>query len=391
LNAPSNLQVTFPSDTKATLNWVDNSTFEIGFDIEMSSDGTNYTYIRTAGANNTTADVAFSYQAGIIYYFRVRAASANNKSQYSNIASGSLKPPVPSLISPADGLSGISLNPTLSWNASVTATSYILQVSLSNSFTSFIYNQSGLTNTSQQINSLNELTTYYWRVAAVNNSAASLFSNSRSFTTTTFTCGSPIGYAGKTYNTVLIGTQCWFKENLNVGAMIYGSQDQTNNNKVEKYCYNDDSTNCAAYGGLYQWAETVQYKNGATNSSSPNPAFSGNVQGICPTGWHIPTQAEFQTLASSAAVNNNSNALKAIGQGTGNGAGTNTSGFSALLAGYRDSHGYFYDLSNDTGFWSSAGNGSNSAYHMYLFTSDSNVGLNGTNKEDGFSVRCCKD
>ena len=54
--------------------------------------------------------------------------------------------------------------------------------------------------------------------------------------------------------------------------------------------------NCTTYGGLYQWAEAVQYKNGATNATSPSPAFSGNVQGICPTGWHIPTSAEFTNI-----------------------------------------------------------------------------------------------
>ena len=154
------------------------------------------------------------------------------------------------------------------------------------------------------------------------------------FTDVPFTCGTnTITYAGQTYNTVLIGSQCWLKENLNIGTRIDGSSNQTDNNTIEKYCYSDLDANCTTYGGLYQWAEAVQYKNGATNTTSLSSAFSGNVQGICPNGWHIPTKAEFQILATT--VSNDGNALKAIGQGTGSGAGTNTSGFSALLAGCR--------------------------------------------------------
>jgi len=126
---------------------------------------------------------------------------------------------------------------------------------------------------------------------------------------------------GKVYNTVLIGSQCWLRENLNIGTRIDGSQVQTSNSMIEKYCYNDDPDKCETYGGLYQWNEAMQYS-----------TIEG-TQGICPDGWHIPTKVEFQILQTFVGADGN--ALKAIGQGTGLGAGTNTSGFSALLAGYR--------------------------------------------------------
>jgi len=71
-------------------------------------------------------------------------------------------------------------------------------------------------------------------------------------------CGS-VTYGGKTYNSVIIGIQCWMTENLNIGIAILGSQDQTNNGNIEKYCYDNNSANCDVYGGLYQWAEMVQY------------------------------------------------------------------------------------------------------------------------------------
>ncbi|NUN08238.1 MAG: hypothetical protein HUU54_03600 [Ignavibacteriaceae bacterium] len=186
-----------------------------------------------------------------------------------------------------------------------------------------------------------------------------------------------VHYEGKTYNTVQIGTQCWLKENLDVGTRVNGSQNQTNNSTIEKYCYNDLESNCDTNGGLYQWNEAMQY------------SITPGTRGICPPGWHIPTNAEFEALA--AAVNNDGNALKAIGQGSGGGAGTNTSGFSALLAGYRDYDGFFNNLSSNAFFWSSSENGSSFARHVYLYYLSANIFFGYNYKEVGFSVRCEKD
>ncbi len=192
----------------------------------------------------------------------------------------------------------------------------------------------------------------------------------------TLNCGT-VSYDGKIYNTVIIGTQCWLKENLDVGLTILGSQDQENNGAIEKYCFNDYPNNCTVYGGLYQWDEAMQY------------LTTPGTQGICPNGWHIPTLAEFQTLA--ATVNNDGNALKAIGQGTGGGAGTNTSGFSALLAGFRDNFGYFFGLGSHAYFWSSTEDDSMYAYFLDLVTNVSNIYMFANLKSFGFSVRCIKD
>jgi len=63
-----------------------------------------------------------------------------------------------------------------------------------------------------------------------------------------FTCGDPFTYEGQVYNTVLIGNQCWFKENLNIGTMINGSENMSDDGVFEKYCYDDDPANCEIYG-----------------------------------------------------------------------------------------------------------------------------------------------
>ena len=119
-----------------------------------------------------------------------------------------------------------------------------------------------------------------WRAYATN-SIGTAYGNELNFTTASFLCGDPVNYGGKTYHTIRIGTQCWFKENLNIGTMIDQSVSQTNNGIIEKYCYNNNPDSCSIYGGLYQWDELMQY---STTEGAP---------GIPPSDWHIPTDAEW--------------------------------------------------------------------------------------------------
>ncbi|MDR3665684.1 MAG: FISUMP domain-containing protein, partial [Ignavibacteriaceae bacterium] len=166
---------------------------------------------------------------------------------------------------------------------------------------------------------------------------------------------------------------CWLKENLNIGTMIDSTQNPSDNGIIEKYCYNDDSIKCSIYGGLYQWDEAMQYD---TTEGS---------KGICPTGWHVPSWNEFAMLKSF--VGNNGNELKEIGQGTGGGAGTNTSGFSALLAGIRY-NGIFYYLDNHTNFWTSRSAGNSSSYCIQLVNTANIIQGGQVDEMSGYSIRC---
>ncbi|MEI6153974.1 MAG: FISUMP domain-containing protein, partial [Deltaproteobacteria bacterium] len=100
-------------------------------------------------------------------------------------------------------------------------------------------------------------------------------------------CGtSMIDYRDNTiYNTADFNGKCWMTQNLKYGAPLSPTTPQSDNCSVEKYCLTTDP-NCTTYGGLYQWDELIQY--GAT----AGPAY----QGVCPPGWHIPTQTEWQDL-----------------------------------------------------------------------------------------------
>ena len=186
-----------------------------------------------------------------------------------------------------------------------------------------------------------------------------------------------VTYSGKVYHTVKIGKQTWLKENLNVGVMIDSMQNHSNNGVIEKYCYGNDTANCNKYGGLYQWNEAMAYD-----------TIEG-AKGICPDGWHMPTKAEFDTLR--AVVNYNGNALKSVGQGMGNGTGTDSSGFSALLAGSRNYYGIFNLLGSSAFLWSSRGYYAASAYSMYFLYNGSNIYMNDGYEDYGFSIRCIKD
>ncbi|MFI5253558.1 MAG: FISUMP domain-containing protein [Bacteroidota bacterium] len=190
-----------------------------------------------------------------------------------------------------------------------------------------------------------------------------------------FTCGSTITYTGRTYHTVRIGSQCWLKENLDVGTMIDSNQIQTDNGVIEKYCYNNDTAKCTTYGGLYQWDEAMKYH--TTDGS----------QGICPAGWHIPTYLEFNKLLIT--VNYDINSLKAVGQGKYQEAGTNTSGFSALVAVDYDYGSNYDNLVIGLNIWTSTGDDS-VATTLKLYPSKPTT-MSYFSKSFGFGVRCIKN
>jgi uncharacterized protein (TIGR02145 family) len=190
-------------------------------------------------------------------------------------------------------------------------------------------------------------------------------------------CPSSVVYEGKTYTTVLIGNQCWMKENLDVGTMVNGNTTQTDNSIIEKYCYNNDPAKCDTFGGLYQWNEAMQY------------STTEATQGVCPIGWHIPTVGELFHLGGFA--NGNSNTLKSIGVGTGDGVGTNGSGFSGLLSGFSNNDGIFYNLWYNYSMWSSSELDATDVNHMGMANSDKVIYMYGNPKNYGFSVRCVKD
>jgi len=187
-------------------------------------------------------------------------------------------------------------------------------------------------------------------------------------------------YEGKTYHIVKIGSQRWLNENLDIGRRMERTRNASDNRITEKYCYNDDTLNCFVYGGLYQWDEAMQY---STTEGS---------KGICPPGWHIPAYRELQALV--LAVGSDGNSLKALGEGNGEGAGTNTSGFSGLLGGYRFSTGEYYNMGQWATIWLSTEwrlGDSLVPVAAQLERDNGEIGSPMSFRLCGCSVRCVKD
>ncbi|MDR0983358.1 MAG: hypothetical protein LBM07_09000 [Culturomica sp.] len=202
------------------------------------------------------------------------------------------------------------------------------------------------------------------------------------------------------YPTVQIGSQCWMAKNLNYGSRVSGNDNKTHKRSgVQKICYDNLESNCDIYGGLYSWKETV---NGENSGSIKYVVGSSNViQGVCPDGWHVPSDEEFKTLEMQLGMtqaqantmygrsNDQGLQLKSTTGWLSNGNGTNSSGWSGLPGGYRNNSGSTFSNVGAGGYWwSSSENRSSSAWRRALVYVNATVHRFTYNKSYGFSVRC---
>ncbi|MFZ2777676.1 MAG: FISUMP domain-containing protein, partial [Candidatus Moraniibacteriota bacterium] len=191
---------------------------------------------------------------------------------------------------------------------------------------------------------------------------------------------------GNSYNSVLVNDQCWMASNLKVGTRIAGTSSQTNNSVIEKYCYGDVDANCTTDGGLYQWDEAMQY------------STTEGAQGICPTGWHIPTDAQQYALENYLKDDGQTCNANRDGSYDCSTAGTKlkfggTSGLNFPLAGVRNTDGSFAGSTTHMYSWSSSQSNSTSAWSRAVWLSSAGVYRigNANLKTYGISVRCLKD
>jgi uncharacterized protein (TIGR02145 family) len=176
---------------------------------------------------------------------------------------------------------------------------------------------------------------------------------------------------GKKYKTVVIGNQTWMGENLNY---------QTSSGS---YCYSNNTSNCAKYGRLYDWKTAMA----GSASSSKNPS---GVRGICPSGWHLPSEAEWSALVTAAGGATAGKNLKSKTGWNSSGNGSDVYGFSALPGGGYHG-GSFTNAGNYGNWWKATEYDSNYAYIQYMGYSYDYVSWGYNYKSDGFSVRCVKD
>ncbi|MBL4756048.1 MAG: hypothetical protein JKY52_20945 [Flavobacteriales bacterium] len=229
--------------------------------------------------------------------------------------------------------------------------------------------------------------------------------------TTTSCCGSSFTDArdGKTYNTVLIGTQCWMAENLNYGNYVPVTSPQVSG---DKFCQNLSGANDPAcpMGGLYEWANMMQ-GSGTCNGTGapPNDGCITVVQGLCPSGWHVPSHYEWTSLEKNVGSNpgafpydvttvgwlgtDEGGNLKQTGTAnwtTPNTGATNSSSFTALPGGFSSS-GSFTGVGTLGYWWSSTEKSGTDAWSRYLNYTMASSYRNGNDKLIGFSMRCIQD
>ena len=163
-----------------------------------------------------------------------------------------------------------------------------------------------------------------------------------------WSCGDPHSYQGYDYATVLIGDQCWFAENLrsenyeNGDAIPAGLSDSEweNTSLGAVAVYGENASNLNEYGRLYNWYAV------------------DDARGLCPSGWHVPTDGEWTVLTDDlGGWSVAGGKMKTTYGWYGGGNGTNSSGFSGLPGGGRDSAGNFYEAGNSGVWWSSSPNG----------------------------------
>lgn len=260
-----------------------------------------------------------------------------------------------------------------------------------------------------QMTGLTVGTTYYVR-AYMQNSAGVFYGEERTYTHVAYgDCGDLVvyDYDGNVYHTVQIGTQCWLKENMHTTHYVngdpipYGNSEESYENP---YYYRYTGADEDVYGLYYNWPAAV---NGSI-SSTANPS---GIQGVCPDGWHIPSNAEWQQLANYVSSQNEylcdndpANIGKALSSTTGwNNSGTacavgnnresnNATGFSAMPAGYSYSSSSY--LNRYAHFWAAthdAGNSYYYAYYWYMYYGYKDLRSSYTSKSYGYSVRCVRN
>ena len=176
-------------------------------------------------------------------------------------------------------------------------------------------------------------------------------------------------------------------ENLNVGEMVDGDKDQNNDSKIERYCYDNDTTNCQKYGGLYQWAEAMKLSS-ECNTKSCADSIKPNHQGICPDGWRLLTYDDIYVIVHADGNKNGVEDIRSTNFG-----GMNFSGYSLMGAGYN----WNYEFRNikESAYWhypeEGRSNDNNIASFVGLQTrSSKSNSTQDTYKTHGFSVRCVK-
>ena len=199
---------------------------------------------------------------------------------------------------------------------------------------------------------------------------------------------------GKTYRTTKIGEMVWMAENLN-----YADSVKTPILKDRNWCYGDRPKDCETFGRLYSWFAAIDSVALATDKKNPIDCGYGEicnlpekVQGICPSGWHLPNRNEWEYLFEAIGGQEPLGGMVLKAKKSWKKPGYDTYGFSALAGGLRESGGQYLYEGTCGYFWSSTPFKIKEAYGVFLGDHVDDVSLsNAGDRNMGFSVRCVQD
>lgn len=185
------------------------------------------------------------------------------------------------------------------------------------------------------------------------------------------------------YSIVKIGPKIWMKENLSYGTYIFADVDQQNNGIVEKWLFQMGEI----YGGFYHWNEMMQYE-------SSDIGTTGSRMGVCPTGWHLPTNIEMTALINNLGGSENAGIKLILNSGLwklGSGGATNESGFSGLPGGWKKRYENFVDNGLAGYWWTATEITPSEAYVLKLTGTTTFAEIVSLPKSTACNVRCVKD
>lgn len=392
---PSNLTGIVASSNQINLVWTDQSTNENGFKIERKTGSGNFAVVGT-----TAEDIATFNDIGLTdkttYIYRIYSYNAVGKSlTYSSeltlstsalVGFPTVTTATPSAISATSASVGGSI--TNDGGASVTIRGMVWStnpnptISLTTKTTEGV----GTGLFTSVITGLSANTTYYIKAYATN-STGTAYGNEIVFTTLALNIPGPnvTDIDGNVYQTVTNCNQTWTKTNLNVSKYRNGdvipqvaNTTQWMNLTTGAWCYYENTTaNGTTYGKLYNWY--------AVN----------DPRGLAPTGYHIPSDTEWNTLSDClGGLSIAGGKMKETGTThwtSPNTDATNSSGFTALPGGARWDEATFGKIGEEGYWWSATQVNTNSALIWCIISKYGIVGNGGYIKPGGFSVRCVKD
>ena len=394
---------TWQMGTSYNITWSDNISSNVKIDLYKS--GTYNREIEDSTPSNGTYSWSIPTDLTESSDYKIKITSTSDSSvndQSNNYFTIEEEPQVneppdqPSNPSPSDNAPCVSTSTNLSWTCSdPDGDPLTYDVYFGTSSSPPLVN-SGQSSTTYDPGTLNEETTYYWKIKAHDDHSNSTTGDVWQFTTTSGGTGTVTDIDGNVYQTIIIGNQEWMMENLKVTRYRNGDlipnvtdDDEWENTSNGAYCiYDNDPSNADTYGNLYNWYAV------------------DDTRGLAPACWHVPTDDDWKELEMFLGMTQaQADSIECRGTNEGsklaggdlwddgdlvNNAEFGTSGFTALPGGGR-LWGSFWDIGYGAGFWSSSVEYStNYAWYRALGDWTSEVYRYIYYLESGMSVRCVR-